>query len=304
MNVKPYLAALLATGMLPIAMHAQKREDFIALQRDVAQLQDQMKQLQKSQDDKMAALTALVQQALDASGKVSTNISTLQTSLTTSMAEQQGKVVAPVAVVSSKVDQLSEDFRGVRENVSELGKSISRLDAKLEDVSTIVRTLNTPPPTPPPSAAVPTTPQPPPGVTADGLFESARRDYSSGKDELAMMEFLDYLKYFRMSENGPKAQYLIGMIYDRAKQFDDAVLAFDAVLEGFPANQVSGDAAYMKAAELMKAGRRADAAEEFKSFLANYPANDSAPRAREHLRELGAAPGGVARPKPSNTKKK
>src|SRR5712692_2184261 len=177
MTVRLPLLVLLAGAVITAPAYAQKREDFIALQRDVAQLQDQMKQLQKSQDDKMAALTALVQQALDASGKVSSNISSLQTSLTTSITEQQGKVVAPVAVLSSKVDQMSDDFRGVRENVGELGKALTRLDSKLEDISTIVRSLNQPAPAPPPTAVNAGAPQPPSGVTAESLFESARRDY-------------------------------------------------------------------------------------------------------------------------------
>jgi len=182
MTVKLLLSSVLVGAVLTSTASAQRREDFIALQRDVAQLQDQMKQLQKSQDDKMASLTALVQQALDASGKVSANISTLQSSLTTSLTEQQAKVVAPVAVLSSKVDQLSDDFRGVRENVGELGKALTRLDAKLEDISNTVRTLNQPPPTPPPTAVNAGAPQPPAGVTTESLFESARRDQTTGKN--------------------------------------------------------------------------------------------------------------------------
>src|SRR5438105_129834 len=272
MTVRLLLSAVLGS----MRASAQKREDFIALQRDVAQLQDQMKQLQKSQDDKMAAVTALVQQALDASGKVSANISTLQSSLTTSLTEQQAKVVAPVAVLSSKVDQVSDEVRNVRENVSELSKSLMRMDAKLEDISTIVRTLNQPPPTPPPSTVNSSAPQPPAGMTAESQFERARRDYSAGNDELAMNEFLDYLKYFPMTENAPRAQYQIGALYDRAKQYDDAIKAYDAVLERFPENQYSSEAAYMKGVALMKAGRRPEAAAEVREFLPHYPGRDNA----------------------------
>jgi len=302
MTVKLLLSSVLVGAVLTSTASAQRREDFIALQRDVAQLQDQMKQLQKSQDDKMASLTALVQQALDASGKVSANISTLQSSLTTSLTEQQAKVVAPVAVLSSKVDQLSDDFRGVRENVGELGKALTRLDAKLEDISNTVRTLNQPPPTPPPTAVNAGAPQPPAGVTAESLFESARRDQTSGKDELAMNEFLDYLKYFPMTENAPRAQYSIGMLYYRAKQYDDAVKAFDAVLERWAENQYSSEAAYMKGVALMNAGRRADAAAEFRDFIANYPGSDNTAKAREHLRELGGSTA-PAKPKPAAKKR-
>ena len=41
----------------------------------------------------------------------------------------------------------------------------------------------------------------PPGVSAESLWLNAFRDYSSGKDELAMNGFNDYLKYFPAAEN-------------------------------------------------------------------------------------------------------
>ena len=50
---------------------AQKREDILSIQRDVAQLQDQIKQLQTSQDQKIAALESLIKQALDQSNQAS-----------------------------------------------------------------------------------------------------------------------------------------------------------------------------------------------------------------------------------------
>jgi TolA-binding protein len=290
------LTVLLASGTL----QAQKREDFIALQRDVAQLQDQMKQLQRSQDEKMAALTALVQQALEASSKVSTSLSTLQTSLSTSLSEQQGRVVAPVAALGTKVDQMSDDFRGVRENVSALSAHLNRLDDKLTDISTAVRTLSAPPAAPPPPATATGGPTPPPGVSAESLYENARRDYSSGKDELALHEFVDYLKYFPETENAPSAQYYIGMIYDRAMQYEDAAKAFDAVLERFPENQRTAESLYMKAVELMKAKQRPEAAAVFKEFLSRYPTNVNAAKAKDHLREPGMS---VPPPKPAAKKR-
>jgi hypothetical protein len=51
----------------PLAM-AQKRDDILSIQRDVAQLQDQVKQLQAGQDQKIATLESLIKQALDESG--------------------------------------------------------------------------------------------------------------------------------------------------------------------------------------------------------------------------------------------
>src|ERR1700682_41614 len=93
-------------------LSAQKKEDFVALQRDVAQMQDQMKQLQKSQDEKMAALTTLLQQSMDAEARIATNLSTLEKNMNAALADQQSKLVAPVAGLGTKVDNMSEDFRG------------------------------------------------------------------------------------------------------------------------------------------------------------------------------------------------
>lgn len=149
MNASRTLALTLLGFVMAGGLRAQKREDFIALQRDVAQLQDQMKQLQKSQDEKMAALTGLVQQALDQSAKLSTSLGQMQTSLTTTLNEQQSKVVAPVAALGAKVDQMGDEFRGIRDNVSDLSTQLGRLDTKLADISSAVRTLSAPPVAPP-----------------------------------------------------------------------------------------------------------------------------------------------------------
>lgn len=56
--------------MLPSVLFGQK-ELIIALQRDMASLQDQMKNLQKGQDEKLAAIQAMLQQAVDGSKGVS-----------------------------------------------------------------------------------------------------------------------------------------------------------------------------------------------------------------------------------------
>jgi TolA-binding protein len=286
-------AAWMAAGLLTPAasLMAQKREDFIALQRDVAQLQDQLKQMETDQNQKLAALQTLIQQALDASQKVNAGMASLQDNLKSSMAEQQNRTAAPLANLNNKVNQVSEDVGTIKENVADVENRLSKLDTRLADISTAVRTLSTPPPAPPTQTAAqsPTGPAVPAGVTAESLYQNAFRDYSSGKDDLAMQEFTDYLKYFPQSESAPAALYYQGMIYDRAKppQYDDAIQAFDAVVERYPENQKTPEAQYMKAVDLMKAGRKTDAGAEFRDFLKTYPNHPNAGKAQAHLRELG-----------------
>ncbi len=284
---------LVACALLlsPVVLVGQKREDILSIQRDVAQLQDQVKQLQASQDQKMATLQALVQQAVDQSARLSDALAAMQKNVGDRLNEQQTRVVGPVATLGTKVDQMSDDLRSVRENVADLTTRLGNLDNKLADISSAVRTLSTPavaPPPPPGGAATPNASNVPAGVTADGLWTNANRDYSSGKDELAMNEFSDYVKYFPQTENAPTAQYYIGYIYYKGKQYDDAAKAFDDVLERFSENPKTPDSLYYKAYSLMLGGRKTEAASEFKDFLERYPSHPLAETAQARLRTLGA----------------
>lgn len=294
---QPLLAILSAVFILQ-PLYAQKREDILSIQRDVAQLQDQLTQMRTDQDQKLTAIQNMLRQALDESSRLSSTVATLERTMNERLNQQQARTEVPLSNIGVKVDQVSDDVRATRENVTDLTKRVNNLDSKLADISSAIRTINAPPPPPPSPVAAPSGPAVPAGVTPDSLWQSATRDKLGGKDELALSEFNDYVKFFPQSENAPAAQYQIGDIYWKAKQYDDAVLAFDAVLERYPENPKSPDALYLKGAALMNIkARRADAIVEFKDFLARYPSHALAPKARDHLRELGASTTAMPRSK-------
>ncbi len=281
---------LAACGLLicPGFLLAQKREDILSIQRDVAQLQDQMKQLQTGQDQKFAALQTLVQQAVDESSRMAASVNALQKTVGDRLAEQQTKLEAPLSTLGTRLDQSNDDTRAIRENVTALSNRMNALDNKLADISSAIRAAaaaSAPPP--PPADAAAAAPAAPAGVSAESLWQNAFRDYSSGKDDLAMSEFTDYLKYFpQQTESAAAAQFYVGIIYERAMQYDDAIQAFDAVLERYPENPKTPDALYEKGVNLQKAGRKTDALTEYKDFLAKYPSHNLAAKAQEHIREL------------------
>ena len=119
---------------IPALTFAQRREDFLSIQRDVAQLQDQIKQLQTGQDQKLTALQALIQQAVEESAKLNVALGSMQRGVTERLNEQQARVVAPVATLSTKVDEMSGDLRALRENVADLTTRLGNLDNKLTDI--------------------------------------------------------------------------------------------------------------------------------------------------------------------------
>lgn len=288
---------------------AQKREDILSIQRDVAQLQDQVKQLQAGQDQKMAALEGLIKQALEESGKVSSSAAALQRTLTERLNEQQAQVEAPIAALGAKVDQSGDDLRAARENLADLTRRMANLDNKLADISSAVRTLNMPVAAPPPSggsdapgpsAAVIAAPAAttPSGITADALWKRAVRDYTAARDKQALSEFADFTKYFPQDANAPEAQFYMGLIYDHGEQYDDAAQVFEAVAERYPDSPKAADAMYMKGVEYQKAKSDKKAIAAYRAFLKQYPNNANAVKARARLRTLAGASG------PAPTKKR
>src|SRR5258705_5727716 len=119
-------AVVLALGLSSTLARAQKRDDFLSIQRDVAQLQDQVKQLQAGQDQKIATLESLIKQALDESGKVSSAAAALQRTLGDRLNEQQARVEAPIAVLGTKVDQSGDELRAARESLPALTRRMAK----------------------------------------------------------------------------------------------------------------------------------------------------------------------------------
>src|SRR5579872_148516 len=278
----------------PLVM-AQKRDDILSIQRDVAQLQDQVKQLQAGQDQKIAALESLIRQALEESGKVSSAAAALQRSLSDRLNEQQAKVEAPIAALGTKVDQSGDDLRAARENLADLTRRMANLDNKLADISSAIRTLSTQAAAPPPPAATnspaPAASAAPSGVTADALWKKAVRDYTGARDKQALSEFADFTKYFPQDANAPEAQYYMGLIYDHGEQYDDAAQVFEAVAQRYPDSPKAADAMYMKGVEYQKGKSDKKAIAAYRAFLKEYPNHASAAKARARLRTLVAAAG-------------
>ena len=268
--------------LLPVALMAQKREAIVEVQRDVALLQDSVKTL----DGKMAQLSTMLQQVLDAANKGNATSTAIQASLGDTIKEQFKQVATGVVTMNTKVDQMAEEFRGLRESVAATNSRLAKLEAKMVDLDTTIRTINSPPKPPEGDKSS----GPPPGLSADQLYKSALADLTSGKLDLALQQFTDYVKYFGTTELAPSAQFNIGEVHRRNNDPEKAIEAYDQVLEAYPENEKTDDAHYSKARMLLAIGKRTDAAEEFRTLIKKYPNSELAAKAKDQLKALGVAP--------------
>jgi TolA-binding protein len=299
--------AILLFALSPFAFGASK--EIMELQRDVALLQDQVRNLQSTLDQKVAAIQTLTQQTLDSANRTNTAVAVMENRFDETMKKQELSLNGPVANVGQKLDQMSEDFRAVRESVLDMNTRMSKLDAKMADLQNLINTIHSAPAAPPPSSPGTTTVPPgdpnssqasagpPAGMQAETTYTNAYRDYSAGKNDIAIQEFADYLKYFGNTNFAPNAQYYLADIFYRNKDYSNALTAFDAVLEKFSDNVKTPDAHYMKGMSLMGLGRNDAAAREFRDVYARYldlnP--DIAAKAKARLREMGLTVGTTAK---------
>jgi len=298
-------------ALSPFAFGASK--EIMELQRDVALLQDQVRNLQSTLDQRVAAIQALTQQTLDSVNRTTTAVAVMENRFNETMKQQQQSLNGPVANVGQKLDQMSEDFRAVRESVLDMNTRMGKLDAKIADLESLINTVRAPA-APPPGSLPPATGTAPandsssslspgggssaaPGGMQSGtLYTSAYGDYGAGKYDIAMQEFTDYLRYFGNTEFAPYAQYYIANIYYRKADYNNAMTAFDGVLEKFPENPRTPDSLYMKAMCLLKLGRNDSAAREFREVYSRYSADhpDIAAKAKAELRDMGLTVGATA----------
>src|SRR5438067_5165554 len=97
-------------SLAPAPSSAAASKEIQELQRDVAQLQDQLKQLQQSQDRQLTEIRLLAQQSLAAAQDANKSVAVIQSNLQDNLREQQAKVVTPVVGLNTRMDQMSQDM--------------------------------------------------------------------------------------------------------------------------------------------------------------------------------------------------
>jgi TolA-binding protein len=298
----------LAAPMLAPAASKEMQE----LQRDVAILQQQVKDLQKSQDEKLAAITELARQAIEAANRANTGVAVISSNLDKNLKDQTDKIAAPVVGVSTRVNDMGAEIHTLSQAMGDLTSTLNRMQAQLTDMGNAVKVMQAPPVAPPPqpggssapSAAAPANDAPPMGMEA--MYNGARQDYVGGKYDLAVQEFADYLKYYGNSNLAPNAQFYIAMIHFPQGSYETAVKEFDLVLEKYQDNPKTAESMLFKGRALVKLpGHKTDGANEFMEVIRRFPRTETAAQACDDRKSLGLNCGApAAAPARSTAKKK
>jgi tol-pal system protein YbgF len=265
------LIALLSTLWLAVTPAWGVSKEIIELQTQVQQLQQQMTAMQRSFDERMGVMKNLVEQDTDAINKVTLAITALQATLQ----KQQGDS-------SSHVDQLSGQIQALNDTLDELKARLAKVSKQLEDMQSSQQSL----------AAQQAQQQaqqqaaaqaPPPDV----LYNNALRDYNGDKNDLAVQEFSDYVKFYPNTDLAGNCYFYLGEIQFRQGNYQQAAQSYDQVLQNFPTGNKSASAQLKKGFSLIELGKQDDGVNELKHLIQRYPKSNEALQARERLKKLG-----------------
>src|SRR5271165_2480565 len=186
--------ALLATLTLATMPAWGVSKEMVQLQTQVQQLQEQMTAMQRSFDERMGVMNNLVERDTDAVNKVAAAVTLLQTTLQ----KQQGDS-------ASHVDQLSGQIQSLNDSLDELKARLAKVSKQLEDMQAAQQQAQ--------QQAMAAAPPP------DVLYNNALRDYNGAKNDLAIQEFSDYIKFYPNTDLAGNCYFYLGEIQFRQANY-------------------------------------------------------------------------------------
>jgi tol-pal system protein YbgF len=277
-RVRLPLALSLVFFVVSIVPAFGANKDIIELQTEVSQLQTQMTQMKQSFDERMGVMKNLLEQNTDVTNKVTIAITALQASINKQQEDRSGQG-----------DQLSGQIQSLNDTMDELKVRLTKFSKQLEDMQAAQQSM----------AAQQTQAQQQAQQQAqamaqapapDVLYNNALRDYNGGKNDLAIQEFSDYIKFYPDTDLAGNCYFYIAEMQYKTGDFQRAVANYDLVLQNFPGGNKAAASELKKGFALIELGKEEEGTQELKRVIQRYPRTNEATQAKERLRKTGAAP--------------
>ena len=296
-NIAVFSAAIFAGAVCgsligPRPVEAVARE-IIDLQRDVTSLLQGQKDLSTQMTQDHTVLKTIV-------GGFNDNIN----HLSGSMGSLQKSVQDMQANSGTHLDAMSTQVQGLSDNLEEIKSRLGKLNQQLVDLQNAVQSvdakISSGGTTAPPTSTTPTAggfsptgssgslPPTMPPVSADTLYSNALRDIQSGKYDLARSEFQDYLKHYGNTDLASNAQFYLGEIAYKQKNYQQAITEYDKVLNNYPKSFKLSSALLHRGTALIALGQKSSGIRDLREVVRRFPGGEDDRYARDKLKELGA----------------
>ncbi len=201
------------------------------------------------------------------------------------------------------IENLGADLRVIRERTDETNVRINTLSQEMDALRNTIAQMQaaamaaaagqTPvdpnaPDAPLPAGAPPSVPSLPSaaGVSPTRMYETAFADYASGQWTLAISGFEGFLKTFPKSELADEAQFYIGETHYAAGRFQDAINAYNQVIQNHAGTNAVPDAHYKRGMAQDRLGQTDAARASWELVIKDFPETDAARMAKQNLDRL------------------
>ena len=288
-----FAGAICGSLIGPHPAEAVARE-IIDLQRDVTSLLQGQKDLSTQMIQDHTAIRTVVSGFTDNVNRLNGTMASLQKSVQDVQANS-----------GARLDTMSTQVQGLSDNLEEIKSRLGKLNQQLVDLQNSVKGLDakissgTAKPAPAGGTATPTASNTPPAnssgsvppagpaPSADMLYSNGYRDLQTGKYDLARSEFRDYLKYYGTTDLAANAQFYIGEMAYKQKNYQDAVSEYDKVISNYPKSFRIAPTLLHRGMALVELGQKTSGIRDLREVVRRFPGSEEDRYARGKLTELG-----------------
>jgi tol-pal system protein YbgF len=153
----------------------------------------------------------------------------------------------------ARLDTMSTQVQGLSDNLEEIKSRLGKLNQQLVDLQNSVQSI----------------------------------DAKISGTAPAPAEFQEYLKFYADTDLASNAQFYLGEIAYKQKQYEEAVADYDKVLTNYPKSFKLAPARLRKGMALIELGQKTGAVRELREVVRRYPGTEEDRQARAKLKELG-----------------
>ena len=271
---------LITALLAPVSpARAGTKEEIMRLQSDVLALQNQVRIVQQTLNERADGLKSLISQLNDQAAQTNQVLGKIAAALDAQAAG--GK--STDQVVLQEIRNLSGKLDDQSTRLSALAQAIS--DMKVQSKEIPPRTFQNPSQGGAPAAS-----------PSDAVYNEAYNDLVQGNFDLAIEGFSAYIKNFPASPKADDALYNIGEAYYNQNKLPQAIAVFTRVLNEYSNGDKVASALFKRGKAELLMQERDNAIADFKTVVQKYPDAAEAGLARAELTTLGIDPGKGKRP--------
>jgi tol-pal system protein YbgF len=268
------LLIALATGLS--SARAGTKEELMRLQSDVLALQNQMREFEKTFNERTDGLKSLVVQLNDQVAKTTLILNRISTTL-----ENQA------SGVSSADQTLLREIRTLSGKIDDTNMRVSAMAQQLEELKIQAKPIQ--------SGTGGG------GLSGDSVYSQAFTDLVEERPDLAIQGFTAYLNSFPEGEMAGSARYNIGEAYYSQNKLPQAIAAFTRYIDDYPDGDKVATALFRKAKAELAMKETQNAIADFRQVIEKFPESKEATLAKDELQKLGVS---AKKPAPAPARRK